>query len=858
MSLIRKLKVPARQLLLQCGMHSLAQDFRYAFRQLRRSPVFTLAATLTLAVGIGANTAIFSLLYQSLLRSLPVQNPEQLVELRFAGDAPGHTHSEGGDTPEARAYFSYPLYRDLRNQCSAFSGLIAFASAQIGFTWNNRSELLGAEMVSGNYFSVLGVQPALGRVLLPSDDTTKDGNPVAVLSYKYWSAHLGSDPTILNKTVDVNGQPFTVVGVIANGFSSAVWGTTPSVFVPMSMKHEITPAWDDLEDRRAQWLNIIGRLKPGESRPRAEASVNPIWYSIRSDEFKHLERQTPRVREGFLGKTHLMLFDGTKGFSPLRSDVRTPMFVIMGMVILVLTMACVNTASLLLVRAAARMREFSMRYALGASRSRVLRQLLLEGLLLGFLGAILGVLLAPQVLRVLAVWISNGNSQGPFSTSLDFAVLAFTLVATLVVSILFSLAPAAQFWNPDPLEAMRGHGSTTGSGSLTFRRTCVGLQIGLSLLLLVGAGLFVRTIRNLRSVNTGIRIDYLVTFSMNPQFSGYGFAQAAAARQRVLDALAALPGVRSVAATSDPELANDSTTGNVMIAGYTPKEGEDMDVELPVVTPGYFSTLGIPLLAGREFTRADTGTGQQVAIVNESFARHYFGSARNALGHYTGRHDKPEAVVVGVVKDSHHTSPKDAIMRTLFRPALQLADNAGSPSGFAYYVRTTVSPDTAMNLVRETIQKNDPKLVIDNLRTMDSQVNDTLTAERVIAMLASSFGVIATLLAGIGLYGVLAYVTAQRTREIGIRMAVGAQPLTVARLILREVSVLTATSLAFAIPTSILLSRALRSQLFGVSNADVLTYAIAVALVTAVAILAAAVPARRAATVDPMQALRAE
>ncbi len=839
-------------------MQSLNQDFRYALRQLRRSPIFTLTAALTLAVGIGANTAIFSLLYQSLLRSLPVQDPQQLVELRFSGSAPGHTHSEGGDTPSARAYFSYPIYRDLRDRCAAFNGLIAFASAQIGFTWNNKSELLPAEIVSGNYFSVLGVKSAFGRTLLPSDDTVKDGNPVAVLSYKYWVSHLGADPNILNKTVEVNGNPFTVVGVVANGFSSAVWGTTPDVFVPMSMKREITPAWDDLEDRRAQWLNIIGRLKPGESRSRAEASVNPVWYAIRSEEFKQLKTQTPRARQAFLGKTSLMLFDGAKGFSPMRTDMQTPLLVVMGMVILVLAMACVNTASLLLVRAAARVREFSMRYALGASRGRVLRQLFLEGLLLGSMGAVLGILLAPQVLKVLTTWISSGSSHTPFSTSLDSKVLAFTVGATLLVSFLFSLAPAAQFWTPDPLEAMRSHGSTSGGGSLTFRRTCVILQIGLSLLLLVGAGLFVRTIRNLRTVDTGINFDHLITFSIDPQFSGYSVQQAGAVRQRVLDSVAAVPGIRSVAATSDPELANDNTSGNIAIAGYNAKEDEDMDVELPFITPGYFSTLGIPLLAGREFTTADSARAQKIAIINESFARHFFGSARNALGHHAGRGDKPDCLIVGVVKDSHHTNPRDPVVRTLYRAALQIGDERGSPLGFAFYVRTLMPPDTAMNVIRQTIHNGDPKLVVDHLRTMDSQVEDTLTNERVIAMLASSFGVIATLLAAIGLYGVLAYVTAQRTREIGIRMAIGAHPMAVARLILREVLLLTAASLAVAVPASLLLGRVLRSQLFNVSNADALTYAACIAIVTAVALLAAALPARRAATVDPMQALRFE
>jgi predicted permease len=839
-------------------MQALSQDFRYAFRQLRRAPAFTVVAILTLAVGIGANTAIFSLFYQTLLRTLPVRNPQELVELRFAGAAPGHTHSDGGDSPGERAYFSYPMYRDLRQQASAFDGLIAFASSKIGFTWNNRSELLSSELVSGNYFSVLGVKPALGRVLLPSDETVKNGNPVAVISFDYWSTHLGADSTILNKTIGINGIPFTVVGVTAKGFSSARWGTTPAIFVPMTMKHAVTPDWDDLENRRGQWLNIVGRLQPGESRARAEASINPVWYSIRSEEFKQLASQSTRMREDFLGKTHLTLLDGAKGFSPLRSDMHMPLLVIMGMALLVLAMACVNTASLLLVRAAARVREFSMRYALGASRSRVLRQLLLEGVLLGCMGAIVGVAVAPEALTVLTTWIASASSETPFSTSLDYSVLAFTLGATLVVSLLFSLAPAVQFWKPDLLESLRTHGSSSGGGSLTFRRTCVVLQIGLSLLLLIGAGLFVRTMLNLRLVDTGIQTDRLITFSVNPQFSGYSALQSDAVRQRILDALAALPAVRFVAATSDPELAGNGVSGNISIAGYSEKEEEDMDVELPFVTPGYFSTLGIPLLAGREFTPADAATAQKVAIVNDSLARHFFGSARNALGHSLGRHGKVDTIIVGVVKDSRHGSPRDPAIRTVYSSALQIGNEPGSPSGFAFYVRTVQPPDAAMSLLRRTLHATDSKLVVDNLRTMNSQIDDTLTTERVIAQLASSFGVIATLLAAIGLYGVLAYVTAQRTREIGIRMAVGAQPMGVAGLIFREVLLLTAVSLVFAIPASIFLSGLLRSQLFNVSNADALTYVACVFIVTAVALLAAAIPARRAATVDPIRALRFE
>lgn len=832
-------------------------DLRYALRQLRRAPMFALAVMLTLAVGVGANTAIFSLLYQALLRSLPVQNPQQLVQLRFSGAAPGHTHSDGGDTPEAKAYFSYPIYRDLRDQCTVFSGLIAVASSQIGLAWNNQSEQVPAEIVSGNYFSVLGVRPALGRLIAPGDDTLKDGNPVAVLSYNYWIRSFGGDRGVLNQAVTINGHPFTVVGVASSGFSSALWGTTPDIFVPMSMKREITPAWDDLEDRRGQWLVIIGRLKPGLNRTQAEASVNPVWYAIRTEEFKQLKTQTARAREAFLGKTKLMLLDGAKGFSPLRGEVQNPLLAVMGMVILVLTMACVNTASLLLVRAAGRSAEFSMRYALGASRARVLRQLLLEGVLLGSLGGIAGVLIAPDVVRVLTVWIS-GSSQTPFATSLDPEVLAFAAGATLLVSILFSLAPAAQFWQPDLLEAMRRHGSTSSLGSLFFRRTCVTLQIGLSLLLLVGAGLFVRTIQNLRTVDTGIRLDHLVTFDMNPQFSGYSAVQGAAIRKRVIEALAALPGIRSVAATSDRELAGDNTSGDISLAGYTPKEDEDTTTELPFITPGYFSTLGIALVAGREFAESDGAGGQPVAIVNEALARRYFGSPQNALGRYIGRRDKADERIVGVVTNSKHTNPRDPVTRTLFRPALQMGTGDGSPLGFAFYLRTTSAPDAALNMVRKAVRDIDSKLVVGDLRTMEAQVDDTLTTERVIALLASTFGVIATLLAAIGLYGVLAFVTAQRTREIGVRLALGAQPSAVARLVLREVLILVAIGMTFAIPASLALGQALRSQLFNVSPADAITYAGAIVMVTLVAMLAAALPAYRAATVDPMQALRTD
>ena len=835
-------------------MTGLAQDLRYGLRQLRKSPGFTAVAVLTLALGIGANTTIFGLLDQALLRSLPVKEPDRLVLLKYSGSNTGHLSSRA----DGKTYFSYPMYRDLRDRNSVFSGIIATDWTQAGLQWRNQPELVATELVSGNYFDVLGVQPALGRLLLASDDTQPNANPVAVLSFNYWRRRFDADPMVLNQTILVNGHPFTVVGVAQPGFHSVVMGDTPDLFVPMMMRSEVMPGSDDLEDRRSSWLNIIARLKPGISREQAEAGINPLWSAIRADELKRIGHSTENFRENFVARSHLSLLDGRKGFSPLRSDLQTPLLIVMAMVGLVALMACANVGSLLLVRAAGRLREMSVRYAMGAKRERVIQQLLVEGLLLGLTGGALGIILAPQILSLLIrmIW-GNTGMELPFSSHLDLRILLFNFTLAVAASLFFSLAPALQFWRPNLAPALKQQ-VIAGGGPLRFRRIAVGVQIGLSLLLLVGAGLFMRTLHNLKSLDVGFATDHIVTFSIDPSLAGYQSAQNLEVDSRVLRTLAAVPGVRSIAGTTDPELADDNWANNITIAGYTAKEDEDMNVEHPKVSPGYFSSMGIPLLAGRELSDADRAGTQKVAVVNESFARHFFGDPQRALEHYMGNgggeKEKPDIEIVGVVKDAKHTGVREEIRRTVFSPYLQETD----PGGMAFYIRTWQTPESAESTVRRVMQALDSKLVLDKFRTMDEQIADNLTAARVVAFLAESFGALAALMAAIGLYGVLAYSTAQRTSEIGIRMALGASRASVVRVVLVEVLWLTGIAIAIALPASLLLGAAVRSQLFGISSSDPLTLSLATLLILVVAIVSALLPARRAAKVDPVVALRYE
>ncbi len=829
------------------------QDLRFALRQLRKSPIFALVAVLTLALGIGANTAIFTLLDQALLRTLPISHPEQLVRLRYEGLHNGNVNYYGGDEHD---YFSLPAYRELRDKNSVFSGVIANSESQVGVRWNNQPELAYGEMVTGNYFDVLGVRPAAGRLLIPADDVSENGVPVVALSFNYWKSRFNSDPSVVGKALLVNGQPFTIVGVVQPGFKSAISGYAPNVFFPLSATKLVAPGMYEPSDFNSAWLTIEARLKPGETLAHAEAAVNPLWQGIRKEQLAGTDQSEQLLRRGFLQQTKLLLIDNSRGFSPLRDQLRVPLLILMGMVGLVLLMACVNVSSLLLVRAAGRVREMSVRYSLGASRWQVVRQLLIEGLVLGLLGSILGIVLAPTLSSVLIrKVVQDPTSELPFSAHPDLRVLLFNFGLALLVSLLFSLAPALRFLYPDLVNSLKQQSATATETNLRFRRISVALQISLSLMLLIGAGLFVQTLHNLRSVDVGFVSEHLLSFGIDPQLAGYKTEQVPELDQRIIRTMSALPGVRSVSANSDPELMGmDSMTGVILPGGAL---SDAVIVEGPWTLPGYFSTAGIPLLAGRDFNDQDLSNKPKVVIVNAQFAKKYFGTPQNAIGK-TLRHGNRLGIagfeIVGVVGDTRHVDMRTAVRDTVYRAETQTPD----PGFLQFYVRTWQSPDAAKADIRSAMQQLDSRLVVDGLRTMDEQISQSVSNDQVVAMLAVSFGLLATLMAAIGLYGVLAYSTAQRTHEIGIRMALGAQRSTVVRLVVSDVLWLAGISVVVTLPVAMLLSRALRSQLYDVSPASPPVIGAAVLIVVLVVAAASMLPARRAASIEPMRALRTE
>jgi putative ABC transport system permease protein len=767
----------------------------------------------------------------------------------------GHSSDHGAGEEKS---FSYPMYRDLRDQAKVFDGLIATAPAPVGIAHDRTSEVGDAEIVSGNYFSVLGVGPARGRLLSQTDDTAPGANPVAVLSHHYWMTHLGADPNVVGKTIALNSHSFEVIGVAPENFQSAVWGQTPDLFVPMSMLDTVIPGKGKrLTDHTDRWMNVLGRLREGETTAQAEAGVAPLWHAMRAEELKALGHKPPPFVDEFLTHSKLVIEPGARGLSYTRADMETPLVAVMAMASLVLLLAAVNVASLLLVRSAARVQEFAVRYAMGARSARILQQLLIEGTLIGVLGGAAGMLLAPAAMRLLVRRITAVDETSAFHATLDARLFFFGLAVALGVSLLFSLAPAIQLLRPDLVTALKQKASTATGGVLGLRRVVVSVQIGLSVLLLIGAGLFVRTIENLRHVNAGFNTTHLVTFYINPQLAGYPQTQLLPLEQRAMEAMRGLSGVQAVAASDDSELTGNSHNGNVTVAGYTPPANEDFDVEKNIVNFDYFHAMQVPLVVGRAFNQADDATGQPVAIVNEAFVRHYFKSPAAAIGGRValgGGNDLHYMTIVGVARDTRHTNLRDPSVPTLFTPLGQ----GDAPGRLYFYMRTAMPPEQMFATVRAAMRSVDAALTVADLRTMDEQVERSIANERMIEVLALAFGMLATLLAGVGMYGVLSYSTLQRTREIGIRMALGSSRLSITALVVKEMVRLGVIGVVVAVPCAILLARGLRSQLFGVSAADPLTLAAVVLLMGVVGLAAALLPARRAANVEPMEALRGE
>ena len=833
------------------AMSTVWQDLRYSVRGLAQSPVFTAVALLSIALGIGANTAVFSLMDQALLRSLPVKHPEQLVLFTCHGARSGWI-----DTSYGSDYtFSFPMYRDFRDGTSVFDGVIARFPVRMSMSWRGQTERIFGDLVTGNYFEVLGVHAAIGRTLTKDDDRTPDAHPLVVLSYGYWKRRFGSDPAILNQVINLNNHPMTVVGVVQAGFHGVGTGEAPDVYVPMMMRAEMSPGHKDLGVRRALWLNIFARLKPGVSALQAEAAVNAFWRPILEMEAKEIKDMRPASRARFVN-ARLSLLPGNKGISGAPREFGMGLKLLMGMVGLLLLIACANVANLMIARATARQKEIGIRLALGAGRFRIIRQLLVESLAISIAGGLLGLVVAEWTGDALLRFLPPDPATQGITSQPDARVLLFAFGLSVLTGIFFGLAPAFQTRRDDVAVTLREQASNLmgGLSHLRFRKTLVISQVALSLLLLVGAGLFARSLYNIKNIDPGFHTGHLISFAIQPSLNGYDAARIRTLFRQLQDNIAALPGVRSVTMATEPLLSGDQDMSSIEVEGYTAKEDESNAIDENHVGPGYFAAMGIPLLAGRDFTKSDDANAPKVAVINGAFARYFFG-VENPIGRRLrlGSDKQRSIEIVGVVKESKHSDLREKPVRFMYFPYTQ-----GSAGGITFYVRTTQEPAALAAMLRQQVQRLDPNLPIFGVKTMEQQIDESIFTDRLVAALSIAFGALATLLAAIGLYGVMAYMVVRRTREIGIRVALGAMPREVLSLVMREVAMLAAVGIVIALAASLALGRVIGSQLFGVSGRDPLVMIAATLLLAGVAAIAGFIPAARAARVDPLVALRYE
>jgi predicted permease len=833
-------------------MREVWTDLRYAARTLGRSPLFAAVAILSLALGIGANTAVFSLLDQVMLRRLPVKDPEQLVLLKWTGSYYGSNTGMNA--------LSYPLYKDFRDRSQVFSGVICRYMLPLSVGVQGQTERTFGELVSGNYFQVLGVGAAIGRTITPEDDRESGPNPVAVLSYSYWVERFGRDPNIVGRELIVNGNRLTVIGVSEAGFDGTEAGMPFRMHIPVTMKKQMTPGRDSysLENRRGRWVNVFGRLKPGITPAQAKASLQPLFHSVLEMEVqqKEFSRAAASTRKQFL-RSSIDVLPGSRGGVVLGTLAGTPLWILMALVGLVLLIACANVANLMMARASWRRKEIAVRLAVGAGRFRLVRQLMVESLFMAIAGGAAGVLLAYWADRFLVSFVPP-DIPARLSAAPDTHVLMFALAASVLTGIMFGLTPALQATRVDLHSALKEEGTAiAGSAHARVRKLLVVAQIALSLLLLIGAGLFIRSLRNLGNLDPGFRSADVVAFSVDPSLSGYTPAQARLFYRQLTERLRAIPGVESASLALVRILNFGEWDNTVTVEGYEPKPGEDMSPFYNAVSPGYFATLGIAIMEGRDFAAADAGTAHMVGIVNQKFARRYFGD-RSPIGRHFGFGGDPgtrtDIEIVGVVRDAVYQNMRDPIPRQVFIPYEQ-RDNFRE---MAAYVRTRQDPRRVQAAIRGIVHGMDPNLPVYDMRTMAAQVELSLIFDRLVTFLATVFGVLATVLAAIGLYGVMAYSVVRRTREIGLRMALGASNRRVLWLVMREALLLFGAGTAVALPCAWGLTRLLRAQLYGIAPGDPLSLALATLALTAVGAFSGCIPAFRAARIDPVGALKYE
>jgi len=842
-------------------IEQLGPDLRYALRMLLRSPVLTSVAVLSLALGIGANTAIFSVINALMLRRLPVRSPEQLVMLR----------RDDGFQAEFWRYlgFSYPHFERLRDTAQVFSDLSTISlldrfNVTVGGPGGGLDPgQVRVALISGNYLSMLGVNARVGRALTGDDDSVPGGHPVAVISDSYWRRQFASSTDILERTLTLNGTSYDIVGVMPPGFTGDWVGRPADIWIPMMMQSQVMPEMPGLLTKGNGWLRVVARLKPGVTVQEAQAAVQTIYYRLLREQ---AGANPSREQMQYIAQVRLELRPAGNGFSPERLSLAQSLAILMVVAGAVLLIACANVANLLLARSEARRTEIAMRLALGAGRARLARQLLTESILLAMMGAALGLVFAALGTNVLST-VSLGSVQmdarGTSSwLSLDLHPdlrdFAFATGLCMIAGILFGLAPAYRGSMVSVSRSLMERGPSGGGsgGQFGLGRLLVISQVAVSLVLLIGAGLFVRTLRNLRSLDPGVDRQHLLLVWTAPGQTGRQGPVLARFVHAVQERISSLPGVLSASASNHGFLDGHEGGGDserYKIEGHIAKPGKFGG--RVAITPGFFETAGIPLLAGRDFTERDLDTSPHVAIINETMARFFF-EDENPIGRHFGMPgDMGTPIeIVGVVKDAKFGTPRDAGL-TEYWPYLQII---GLMRTMCVEVRTGGNPTAIASRVRQELHDIDPGLPVLRIDTIEEQLNDVLAQERWIAGLSVFFGAVAALLACLGLYGVISYTVARRVPEIGIRLALGAAPADVLGMVLKESMLLVVAGVAIGVPVTLAAARLISARLYGVSAADPLTIAAAASLMTAVAALAGFLPAWRASRVDPMIALRYE
>lgn len=836
-------------------LESMKRDLALAFRMLRRAPTVTIIAVISLALGIGANTVVFTLMRQVVLDYLPVPAPQQLVILHSHEPEEGHTSSNG-----MQSSFSYPLYRDLDSAThNIFQGILAFYSIHVSLTGRETTETIHGELVSGNFFNVLKIAPWRGRLFTASDDQKPGGNPIVVLGYGLWKRSFGGDASILNRTILLNKRPYVVVGIASPQFYGTDVSDRADLFVPLCMRADMVADTHKLEERLNHWASLIGRLRPGVTMQQAASALAVIYPPLRDQDYAFMKSPTGQFKARF-SKKKIDLSSGGKGYADLRDQLSNPLKILMVMVGIVLFITVVNVANLLLARGIARQREMAIRLSVGAGKAALSRQLLIESLVLAIFGGCAGVLIAYTCTPLLLHLLSFDLSEASISAHPDWRILLFAAGVTFAAGILFGLLPSWQSTRTDVASSLKAESSYghTG-GSVWLRRGLVVGQVALSLILVTAAILFTRSLQNLKSINVGFNTAHLVKFEVNPLQAGYSQPGIKIFGEDLRQQLTALPGVERAAIATVPLLQDDDEGGDVTVESAPIKSNEEQTwnaYDRNFISPDYFATMQIPMIAGRAFTAADSLPTSNVAVVNQTFVNHFL-PGKNPAGMHFGFGSgqvKMDHTIIGVVSDSKHMTIRSPVLPFIYLPYLA-NDHLSS---LVFYVRVRSNEQAVMPEIRNLVHRLDPNLPVDNLSSMTEVIDESLFVERSLGFLSIGFALLATLLAIVGLYGVMSYSVSRRYRELGIRMAIGASPKLVLGMILRESAYLGIAGVACAIPCVLAATNTIRSSLYGVQPQDPTSWLTAAVLLILIALLAGFVPAWNAARIDPHTALRSE